>query len=118
MKCAVHPERDAVGACVACGKPVCQECLVEVGGRNYCKACVAKNEPVPAAKSWLAALLLSIFLGVLGVDRFYLGYIGTGILKLLLFIITGIGGLIWWIIDIILIATGRMTDSQGAPLQR
>jgi hypothetical protein len=52
-------------------------------------------------KKWLVALLLSILLGGLGVDRFYMGYIGTGILKLLTF--GGFG--IWWLIDLILIAT-------------
>ena len=52
-------------------------------------------------KSWTAALLLSIFLGQFGIDRFYLGKVGTGILKL----ITAGGGGIWWLIDIILIAT-------------
>jgi hypothetical protein len=33
-------------------------------------------------KSWAVALILSIFFGVLGIDRFYLGYTGKGILKL------------------------------------
>jgi TM2 domain-containing membrane protein YozV len=57
-------------------------------------------------KSWLATLLLSIFLGEFGIDRFYLGKIGTGILKLITF--GGFG--IWWAIDIILIIAGIMTD--------
>ena len=63
-------------------------------------------------RSFLVALLLSIFLGSLGVDRFYLGSIGLGILKL----ITAGGCGIWYIIDIILIATGKVRDANGQPL--
>ena len=56
--------------------------------------------------------ILSIFLGEFGIDRFYLGYTGLGILKLVT-----IGGLgVWWIIDIITIATGKMKDAQGNDL--
>lgn len=60
-------------------------------------------------KSFLATLLLAIFLGGLGVHRFYVGKVGTGILMLL----TGGGFGIWWIIDIIMIAVGSFTDKGG-----
>jgi TM2 domain-containing membrane protein YozV len=68
-------------------------------------------------RDWLVALLLSVFLGVLGVDRFYLGKVGTGILKLLLNLATFFTlGLIWVVIDIILIATKKLTDKEGLKL--
>lgn len=63
-------------------------------------------------KSKNTALILSIFLGEFGIDRFYLGYIGTGILKL----ITGGGLGIWWIIDLVQIARGKMTTKDGQEL--
>ena len=63
-------------------------------------------------KDWLTTLLLSIFLGIFGVDRFYSGSIGLGILKLL----TCGGAGVWKLIDIILIATGKMRDGKGLPI--
>jgi TM2 domain-containing membrane protein YozV len=51
--------------------------------------------------NWIVTLLMSIFFGVLGVDRFMMGHIGLGLLKLFTF--GGFG--IWWLVDMILIAT-------------
>ena len=64
-------------------------------------------------KSFVATLILCILLGGLGVHRFYVGKIGTGILMLLTF-----GGLgIWTLVDIIVIAVGNFKDSNGLPIK-
>jgi TM2 domain-containing membrane protein YozV len=60
------------------------------------------------------ALLLSFFVGGLGVDRFYLGYVGLGILKLVT--LGGCG--VWWLIDFILIAMNKLPDAEGNPLRQ
>lgn len=62
-------------------------------------------------KSRLAALLLCLFLGVLGIHRFYVGKIGTGILMIIL-MFTGIGE-IWLLIDFIMIIAGAFSDKKG-----
>jgi len=66
------------------------------------------------SKSWIAALLLCFFVGVLGVHRFYVGKIGTGILMLITF--GGFG--IWTLIDFIMIIVGKFSDKQGLALAR
>ena len=65
-------------------------------------------------KDWLTAVLLSLFVGWLGIDRFYLGYTGLGIVKLLTLGFFGI----WALIDLVLIIMGRLPDSNGLPLRR
>lgn len=64
-------------------------------------------------KSKTTAIILSVLVSSLGVDRFYLGYTGLGILKLLT-----CGGLgIWTLIDLIRICTGSLKAADGSELQ-
>lgn len=63
-------------------------------------------------KNYIVAVLLAWFEGGLGVERFYLGYTGIGVAKLLTFGGSGI----WWLIDLILIALKKVPDRQGQPL--
>jgi hypothetical protein len=76
---------------------------------------------VPAInlKSKIAAGLLGIFLGGLGVHRFYLGYIGVGIAQIVVTFVTCGVGQLWGFIEGILILCGTTitTDSQGRPLK-
>lgn len=67
-----------------------------------------------ASRNYFIALALSIIVGEFGIDRFYMGKIGTGILKLVT--LGGFG--IWWIIDIVLIASGEARDVNGKLLTR
>lgn len=60
-------------------------------------------------KNGLVCLLLNLFVGGLGIHRFYVGKIGTGILMILTF--GGFG--LWWLIDLIMIVCGKFTDSEG-----
>jgi TM2 domain-containing membrane protein YozV len=61
---------------------------------------------------WTTLLLLSLFLGALGVDHFYTGKTMTGILKLIT--VGGCG--IWALIDLIMVITGGFKDSNGLPV--
>jgi len=64
-------------------------------------------------KSNTVALLLCLFLGILGVHRFYVGKTGTGVLQLVT--LGGIG--IWATIDLIMIVLQKFTDGEGNTLK-
>ena len=80
--------------CSSCGAIIKKE--AEICPKCGVRQRATTNFKMDVNVNWLIVLLLSIFLGWLGIDRFYVGKIGTGILKLL----TGGGCGIWWIVDI------------------
>jgi len=96
----------------------CSTCGTSLGGPalSQPQASVAKGQ-AEGAKSKLAAGLLGVFFGGVGVHRFYLGYVGIGIAQIIVTLVTaGIGG-IWGVIEGILILVGVMNkDAKGQPL--
>ncbi|MCK4333385.1 TM2 domain-containing protein [candidate division WOR-3 bacterium] len=138
--------------CINCGvRPLnankfCQNCGAETRPeQEVCLKCGTllkreeKHEPL-GRKNKLIALLLCLFVAPLGVHRYYMGRVGSGVAMLLLyfsifvFLFMGsmrsfpepvwigllvfgafalVGYMVWWIIDLISIATGKMKDGEG-----
>ena len=67
-----------------------------------------------SSRSRTVALLLCFFLGGLGVHRFYVGKIGTGILTIVT--ICGFFG-IWPLIDFIMLLVGAFKDKEGRAVE-
>jgi len=139
--------------CISCGvrslngNKFCQNCGAETRPeQEVCLKCgtlLKREEKSPGRKTKLIALLLCLFLAPLGVHRYYMGRVGSGVAMLLLyfsifvFLFMGamrsfpepvwigllvfgafalVGYMVWWIIDLISIATGKMKDKQGRKL--
>lgn len=131
--------------CRNCGKEVSDEAIMCIScgvppknGKNYCQNCGEPTDPnavvcikcgvqlattgTKSAKSKLAAGLIGIFLGCLGIHNFYLGYMGKAIAQLLITVLSFgflsfVSG-IWGLIEGIMILTGSIDkDADGNPLK-
>lgn len=114
--------------CVNCGfakgtgNKYCGNCGNEVApGAEVCMSCgysiKTSNVNPDAQKSKLAAGLLGIFLGGLGIHNFYLGYTGKAIAQIVLSLCFGVGA-IWGLVEGILILCGNIKeDANGIPLK-
>ncbi len=108
--CGAPMENDVCGYCGYVKKAESVDTVININN-NLVNAEV-NNHTVRRAvsdKSKMVALLLCVFLGVLGIHRFYVGKIGTGVLYLFTAGIFGFG----WIIDIIIIVLGNFTDDNN-----
>lgn len=73
-----------------------------------------QHETHISPKLRLAAALFCGFFGFLGIHRFYVGKVGTGILMILT--VGGFG--IWTVIDFIFIVLGQFRDKEGRLVRR
>ena len=93
--------------------PYCNgEIYAEATKCRHCKRWL--NEPEYKSRKFLDTLLLSWFLGIYGIHRFYTGYFAIGIVQLLT--LGGCG--IWSVIDFISICLGNFNDSKDNPLEK
>ncbi len=89
--------------------------MTGLGSRTDAQGRPLEREPVAGTpvKSQSVAFILSWLLGIFGADRFYLGYTGLGILKLVT-----LGGLgIWWVVDFAIAGMHGMKDARGNSLK-
>ncbi|MDE7246173.1 MAG: NINE protein [Oscillospiraceae bacterium] len=110
------------GGCPRCGpgaRTFCPRCGSPADG-PFCSRCGAKVSPSTADSSdknkW-AAFFLCLFLGGLGIHRFYTGKVGTGILWLLLFLLPFKLWTVAVLVDLITIVMGKFRDKQGRYLR-
>ena len=132
MFCANCGNQIVAGAmfCGKCGTPAPANASGPAQSAAAQAAAPAYTAPQPGAyaqpaygvatppKTFVATWLFSLFLGQLGIDRFYTGHAGLGVGKLLVTLFTfGFGGWVWQLVDLILLLNGSFKDSYGRALE-
>jgi len=140
MYCIKHDSESAKGACIYCGKLFCEDCLVEVDGKFYCKEHVKllfideinqmgthkkrnasdvgynQDQDLEADSPRKRAVALILCLppfGLAGFHRFYVGKTDTGLLYLCTAGLFGLG----WLMDLTSLALGFFRDRYGRVLR-
>jgi hypothetical protein len=98
MYCYQHPDRDAIGDCVACKEAICPECKVEYGGKVYCNPCIqsmVSGESIAASQpSTVLPMGNTSGMGRMAAVPQELGDWNWG--GFLLTWVWGIGNTVWW----------------------
>ena len=124
MHCGQIIDADCV-VCPKCGKQVAElkssrpdNIIINNSNNNNNNVAAASvyGGELISPKSWLTTFLLCLFLGGIGIHRFYVGKIGTGILMILL-CCTGVS-FVWCLIDFIMIILSKFRDKQGRLIKR
>ncbi|XZJ10844.1 NINE protein [Clostridium perfringens] len=116
--------------CAECGSPVknknaevCLNCGSRVSGSKINISKHLKNDGKAMGNSKVVAGLLAIFLGAMGIHRFYLGYKEIGFIQLAIFIVALLifapaifACYVWAIIDAVQIFTGKLKTINGEDL--
>lgn len=77
MNCAYHPDREVQGICSTCGRPICNDCLVEIKGQAHCKTCIEARLRKPA-RDVIGPLRFVLSLAP-GLGHLYMGLFNRGV---------------------------------------
>ncbi|MFZ5815723.1 MAG: hypothetical protein ACOY93_10535 [Bacillota bacterium] len=76
MNCAYHHDREVRGICSSCGRPICEDCLVDLNGQPYCKPCLITRVQRPAREiNGFIRFVLSV---APGLGHLYMGLTNRG----------------------------------------